>query len=185
MSQSLRLLLTIGLALIGAFLLLPSAGQAQKPTGAGAEPAYFRGSVTIDGEAAPDATPIEALIGDTVCGTTTTSEGGYSISVNTNLGVGIDFQEGCGQEGDDVYFRSGESIAAERGQFGQGVIQDLDLTFGSAAAPTVPPQFPDTGAGFAGGPGARIPSWLAWALTLTGIVALAAAAIASRANAQG
>lgn len=152
------------------------------PPQAGAEPAYFRGSVTIDGEVPPDGTPIEALIEDTICGTTTTSEGRYSITVNTNLGVGFDFQEGCGREGDDVLFRTGELIAAERGRFVQGGVQNLDLTFGGLSGDGIPPALPDTGAGGASGPGNAIPPWLLWVLTVAGTVAVGAAARGRRAG---
>ena len=178
-------LLIVMAVVTAAFLLLPSAGQAQEDPLPIAEPAYFRGSVTINGEAAPDGTPIEALIEETVCGTTTTSEGRYSITVNTNVGEGIEFQKGCGLGGDDVLFRSGELLAAERGTFLHGIIEDLDLNFGIVASPTVPPQFPDTGSGVAGGSGTPAPPWLLWALVLTGIAAVGAAAIARRAKAQG
>ena len=125
-----RALLFVMAAVIGAVLLPMSAGLAQAGPQPVAEPAYFRGSVTINGEAAPDGTPIEALNKDTVCGTATTSEGRYSITVNTSVGEGPDFQEGCGGRGDDVLFLSGDVFAAERGTFLPGLIQDLDLTFG-------------------------------------------------------
>jgi hypothetical protein len=89
--------------------------------------------------------PIEALVGDIVCGSTTTSEGSYTVGVHA--GFGPDLQEGCGAGGEQVMFRSGDRIAHETGTFHIGyLIQELDLTFGQApptptpAATVTPPS---------------------------------------------
>ena len=173
-----RVLLGVVAAVTTAFVLLTGVARGQEDSPVIAHGSEFLGSVILNGIPAPDGTPIEAVVAGIVCGTTTTREDRYDVVVRVGQGTGDQFQEGCATTSSEVLFLSGALIAAERGQFLAGTAQTLDLTFGSAAAPTVPPQFPDTGAGFAGGPGARIPSWLAWALTLTGIVAVGAAAIA-------
>ena len=136
-----------------------------------AEPLAFLGSVTINGEPAADGRPIEALVGPTVCGTTTTSDGRYTISVNAGFGMGADFQEGCGGSGpstNTVMFRSGNLIANEQGHFIGGTAQMLDLTFGQA------PRLPDTGSG-APGSGADFTPGLLWVLLGVAMAALVAA----------
>lgn len=136
------------LAIAPGLLLLTSGsvrGQEPTPNSTPAVLAHasaFFGSVTINGEPAPDGTPIEALIGDVVCGTTTTSDGRYSISVNAGYGVGNYYQEGCGGGDETVVFRSGERIANERGTFRWDSGRALDLTFGTA-----PSVLPGTGSG--------------------------------------
>ena len=195
MSQSLRLLLTVGVALIGAALLLPSLSGAQDepPLPISTHAGEFGGSVTINGEPAPDGTPIEALIDGLVCGDTETIDGLYNTIVRAGFGSGREFQEGCGAGGDDVLFRSGELIAAEVGQFVGQVYTELDLTFAdlpeepdpAESEEPSPPQFPDTGYGSAGGSGTPIPPWLLWALSATGIAAIGAAAIARGRVVQG
>jgi hypothetical protein len=130
--------------------------------------------MTINGEAAPDGTPIEALIGDLVCGTTTTSDGRYGITVNGGYGMGNQFQEGCGNGGEAVVFRSGQLIANQRGQFLGGLVQTLDLTFGPAG-------LPDTGSGPAPGSGADFVPGLLWILLGVAMAALIAALAARKA----
>lgn len=112
--------------------------------------AEFLGTVTLNGSPAPDGTVIEALIGNLVCGTTTTVGDQYDISVKSGRGFGGDFQEGCGVSGPGTYtvtFRSGGLIANERGQFIGHVAQELNLTFGQAAATGQPGGLPGTGSG--------------------------------------
>lgn len=133
--KSALLLLLGGLLATGA-----STAYGQEPTPTStpaiiAEPSDFGGSVTINGETAPDGTPIEALVGDVVCGTTTTSRGRYDVRINAGYGIGTDVQEGCGSNGVAVLFRTGELTASQQGQFLGGVGQTLDLTFGTSALP--------------------------------------------------
>ena len=182
-----RVLLIVMAAVTAAFLLAPGVvGGQEEPTPEDLQniacPVFFAGSVTLNGAPAPDGMPIEALRGldeDIVCGETTTKNGEYELLVLSDFGVGADFGEGC--HGSEVVFRSGELIAAEVGDLASMVLQEpllltqeLDLTFGSAA------ELPDTGSGVAGGSGTPTPPWLAWALVLTGIVAIGAAAITRR-----
>ncbi len=108
----------------------------------------FLGTVTLNGQRAPDGTHIEAVIRDTVCGTTTVQGGRYDILVRSGTGSGPEYQQGCGSTGpsiDTVVFRSGQLIATERGQFIPHAAQQLDLTFGQAATPTTGGGLPTTG----------------------------------------
>ena len=137
----------------------------------------------MNGAPAPDGMPIEAIRGlveDIVCGETTTKNGEYTLLVLSGFGGGAEFGKGC--HGSEIIFRSGELIAAERGRPTGAEGEVLDLTFGSTAPPTVPPQLPDTGFGVRGGSGTPAPPWLLWALIPTGIVAVGAAAIARTRN---
>ena len=112
--------------------------------------AAFIGTVTINGIPAADDTLIEALIGDIVCGTTTTSDGRYSISISIGYGFGSAFEEGCGDSGpgtNTVVFRSAPLIANETGNFIGHLAQELDLSFGKAPEPPPPSELPDTGSG--------------------------------------
>lgn len=144
----------------------------------------FFGSVTVNGQPAPDGTPIEALIGDVVCGTTRTTAGQYRIGVSPGFGFGDLFQEGCAGSGPGTYtvvFRSGTLIASERGRFVSHVVQGLDLTFGQALAPTEtpPPALPDTGSAPTSQTTAAT-AWLLWVLLGVGIAALMARLAARR-----
>ncbi len=134
---------TLAALAAGLFLAPLVRGQEGDPTpqfiAAGAE---FHGLVTIDGSPAPDGTVIEALVGETVCGTTTTLDGTYAIGVNAGSGQGNQFQEGCGStDNGRVTFRTGEHVAAEIGFFVGHGAQELNLSFGQRII------LPDTGTG--------------------------------------
>lgn len=143
-----------------------------------AEPSEFLGTVTIDGQPASDGTPIEALIGDVVCGTATVSAERYDVSVRAGYGYGRDYQERCGNGGEAVAFRSGGRIANETGTFTGLIVQELDLTFGQALAPTLP----DTGSGAPGSSAGAIPGvfWVLLAVAMAALVAGLAARKAPR-----
>ncbi len=113
-------------------------------------PSEFIGTVTIDGAPAPDGTPIEALIGSTVCGSDTTRGGRYDIVVRSGHGSGQEFQEGCGGSGPNtstVVFRTGSLLANETGRFIGHTAVELNLTFGQAPAPYPPTNLPNSGQG--------------------------------------
>lgn len=154
----------------------------QTPTvSAPAHASEFHGAVTVAGESAPDGSVIEGVLEGIVCGTTITTGGGYSISVKSGVGTGVDFQEGCGENGDTVQFRTGGVVAGETGQFSGGTAQTLDLVFtGVAPGQSTPAAaLPRTGSG--GAPGAATPNLLSVAfLVLFGVTILAAVAVAAR-----
>lgn len=103
----------------------------------------FLGTASLNGRAAADGTSIEALIGDVVCGTTTTRSGLYDVRVRSGRGSGGDFQKGCGASGPNtstVVFRSGTLIAHERGRFVGHTVQELNLNFGPQLALPAEPE---------------------------------------------
>lgn len=140
-------------ALAASLLVLASSStiHAQAPTptppitaAAGSD---FTGTVGMNGSPAPGGTPIEAVVRGTVCGIATTQGGQYGIRVKSGIGEGADFQQGCGQNGDTVTFRTGSLTANEHGQFVGHTIQQLNLTFGQAGTPTGGAGLPSDGYG--------------------------------------
>lgn len=115
-------------------------------TAANAAPdqAVFIGLVWVDGAGPAKGTPVQALIGGTVCGESTTDVGGQGSGLLLDGFVGRAFyrvevasneeRAGCGAEGASVAFSIGGKQAQQAGQWKAGEEQLLRLTAGAQPA---------------------------------------------------
>jgi hypothetical protein len=144
MTRVTRLLVAGGLAAVLAVMMLGSALAESPP----APPSRFAGSVLVDGVAPPAGTRIEARIGSTTCGVTTTfnqgTEARYVVDVPA-LDPGA--TPNCGTDGATVTFLIGDKLARETGSWDNANLSVLNLTYVTPPTPT-----PSSG----GGPGASV-----------------------------
>lgn len=162
MTKVLKMLGSIGLAaVLGVTLLGASSAFAESPPN---PPSRFAGTVTIDGVKAPSGTVIEARIGSTSCGTTTTfDQGGNANYVLDVPALDPGATPNCGTENAAVTFIVGGKVANETGSWKNYQLNVLNLTVtsptptpsvsptggaGGSATPTV--KAPDTGTGTSG-----------------------------------
>jgi hypothetical protein len=134
-------------ALVPGFALLAGAARAQPSV-----PSSFYGSVTIDGQPAPDGTEVRALIDGVDCTQSAPGErpairqGGataYVVHV-----VHESQRPGCGREGKTVSFTVAGQPALQRGVWKAGP-QQLDLSTGSAQIVPLPTFTPTSPGGAA------------------------------------
>lgn len=127
------------LAVLALFLTLPAIASAQQ-----VPPHVFIGTVTVNGLDAPAGTPLTAVIGGVVQGSTTVeASGAYTLLVNQGSGT-------------DITFKIGNLDAAETASWDQGGGTLLDLVAGGAggAAGSVGPAGAQGPAGSDGADGA-------------------------------
>lgn len=133
--------LLLALVAIAAGLALRGAGQ---PAGAADEPATFIGLAWVDGAEPAKGTPVQALVGGTVCGQTTIDIGGLDSGLVLDGFIGRAFyrvevasageKAGCGSAGAAVSFSVGGKEAEQTGQWKTGEEQVLHLTAGAQPA---------------------------------------------------
>jgi len=145
-------------------------------------PSRFAGSVVVDGAAPAAGTRIEARIGSTTCGVTTTfnasGQSRYTIDVPA-LDPGA--TPNCGTDGATVTFLIGDKQAAQTGSWANYKLSELNLTYttpptatpaasaSASASPSSTPKAPTTGSGTLG----SSDSSLAWMFAALGVGALA------------
>jgi hypothetical protein len=170
---------------LGGILLLAASGGLNA-TDVAAEsppnpPARFVGSVLVDGQAPAPGTSIEARVGSSTCGVTTTfmqgSEARYALDVPA-LDPGAN--PNCGTDGATVLFYIGGRLAEQSGSWRNYDINIVNLTYttptptptpeattpGTTVTPT--PRPPSTGTGAVAGDGTAV-----WLFALLGAGALA------------
>jgi len=152
MTKVLKMLGSIGLAaMMGVALLGASVAFAESPPN---PPSRFAGTVTVDGAKVPAGTTIEARIGSTSCGVTTTfDQGGNANYVLDVPALDPGATPNCGTENAAVSFFVGGQLASQTGSWKNYQLNVLNLTVvsatatppggGATATPTVGP--PDTG----------------------------------------
>jgi hypothetical protein len=162
MTKVLKMLGSIGLvAIVGVALLGATIASAESPP---APPARFAGTVLVDGAKPASGTTIEARIGTTSCGVTTTFEqGGNQNYVLDVPALDPGATPNCGTENASVTFYVGGKLANETGSWKNYQLNVLNLTVtsptptptggtgttpGATATATVKP--PSTGTGQAG-----------------------------------
>jgi hypothetical protein len=143
MTKVLKMLGSIGLvAVMGVALLGASVALAESPPN---PPARFAGTVTIDGVKAPVGTVIEARIGNTSCGTTSTfDQGGNANYVLDVPALDPGATPNCGTENAAVSFIVGGRLAQETGSWKNYQLNVLNLT---VVTPTATPTGGTPGAG--------------------------------------
>ncbi len=150
MTKVLKMLGSIGLvAVMGVALLGASVALAESPPN---PPARFAGTVTVDGVKVPAGTVIEARIGSTSCGTTSTfDQGGNANYVVDVPALDPGATPNCGTENAAVSFFVGGQLAQQTGSWLNYQLNVLNLTVVSATAtPTGPTATPTPGAPDAG-----------------------------------
>lgn len=153
MTKVLKMLGSIGLAAVmGVALLGASVALAESPPN---PPSRFAGTVTVDGAKVPAGTTIEARIGSTSCGVTTTfDQGGNANYVLDVPALDPGATPNCGTENAAVSFFVGGQLASQTGSWKNYQLNVLNLTVVSATATppggttvTPTPGAPDTGTG--------------------------------------
>lgn len=143
-------------------------------------PSRFAGSVLVDGAAPPVGTRIEARIGNSTCGVTSTfafgAESRYVLDVPA-LDPGA--SPNCGTDGATVSFWIGDRQARETGSWANHQLNELNLTYvtptptptpAASPSPSPTPRPPSTGnAGGVDGGNASF----AWVFAALGLGALA------------
>jgi hypothetical protein len=183
--NSIPLIAAVSVSLLLPFAASPAYTQSPTPTTVltAAHGSEFMGTVALNRQAAPDGALIEALVNDTVCGSATTQGGRYDIVVKSGRGTGNQFQQGCGENGNTIVFRSGSLTASQTGQFIGMTVQQLNLTFGQSATPTARGGLPTTGSAgdAAQGGSPLVPAGYSVAIGLTLMTLAAAVRLARRA----
>ena len=161
MTKVVRMLAGSGLAAVLGALLFGFSGafnaqeaQAESPPN---PPARFAGSVLVDGAAPPVGTRIEAKVGNSTCGVTTTFSQGSAQRYTVDV-VALDpgATPNCGTGDAVVTFYIGDKKAAQTGSWKNFQLNILDLTYttpptptpsGAGGGPATTPKAPVTGNG--------------------------------------
>ena len=133
MTKVLKMLGSIGLAaVLGVTLLGASSAFAESPPN---PPSRFAGTVKVDGVKVAGGTTIEARIGSTSCGVTTTfDQGGNANYVLDVPALDPGATPNCGTENAAVSFYVGGKLANETGSWKNYQLNVLNLTVTSATA---------------------------------------------------
>ena len=104
-------------------------------------PATVFGSVTDAAGRVADGLPVEAYVGDLLCGTKGrtefTGEGAARVTVYFVDVLSDPDKAGCGKDGSEVRIKIGDRFAAQTTRWKAGPIQ-LDVTFGNATPAAIP-----------------------------------------------
>lgn len=149
MTKLFRMLAVGGLAAVLGLVTVASVFAESPPN----PPARFAGSVKVDGAAPPAGTRIEARIGSTTCGVTTTfAAGGESRYVLDAPALDPGANPNCGTDGAVVSFWIGDRKAAETGSWKNYQLNEVNLTYTTptptpapSATATATPRPPTTG----------------------------------------
>src|SRR5258706_9605800 len=159
MTRVMKMVAGFGLAAVLGLMLVGLSGamsaheaKAESPP---SPPARFAGSVTVDGAAPAPGTRIEARIGSTTCGLTTTfNASGQSRYALDSPALDPGATPNCGTDGAAVSFWIGDRKAAETGTWHNYQLNIQNLTYvtptptpAAAASPSATPLPPTTGSG--------------------------------------
>ena len=181
MTKGLRML--AGGAVLGALMLGFSSvfnaheASAESPPN---PPSRFVGTVLVNGVPPPGGTRIEAKIGASTCGVTTTFASGATQNYKLDspaLDPGA--SPNCGADGAPVSFWIGDKQAKETGVWHNYQLNTVNLTYVTPTSPTptpkvVVPGAPVTGSGYASGSDSSL--WLMIAIG-AGLLALSASGL--------
>jgi len=177
MTRVLKLLAGGPLVAVLGFVLLGMSG-AFSATTVSAEsppnpPARFVGTVMVDGQNAAAGTLIEARIGNSTCGATTTFAQGTEMRYTLDVpALDPGANPNCGVEGASVSFYIGGKKAAETGSWKNYDLNTVNLTYTTptpAASPSATPVGPATGNASFGASESGSANWLFVALGLGAI----------------
>ncbi len=123
----------IGVAILGALGWATVAAQFGPPS-------TIYGSVTDEAGPVPAGLPVEAYIGDKLCGkgnTEFTGDGAARVTVYYADVFSREQTTGCGFEGAEVRFKIGERFATQTAKWKAGPVQ-VDVTFGNVKPAVIP-----------------------------------------------
>lgn len=123
-----------------AVALFAAGPQSQASAQVFGPPMTVFGSVTDSGENVPADLPIEAYVGNTVCGrgqTQYTGDGNGRVTVYFADVVSREQTPGCGADGVDVRIKVGNRFAPQTLRWRPGPAQ-MDITFGDATPAAIP-----------------------------------------------
>ena len=169
MTKLVKMLAGGGLAAVLGLSAFATAGAESPPN----PPARFAGTVLVDGAAPPAGTRIEAKIGNTTCGVTTSFNTGATSNFKLDVpALDPGANPNCGTDAAKVSFYIGDKLAKETGSWVNSQLNVLNLTYVTPPTPTptttatavTPPKAPATGSGLQSGSDANI--WLFVALGL-------------------
>ncbi len=121
------------LALVASSTVLGAGSASAQPT----PPTRFFGTVTLNGQPAPNGATVQARVGTNNCGTGTVTAAGSSSSYVVDV-LSATTQPGCGTDGATVSFTVNGAPASQTGTFQTGAFVSLNLT-AQAATPTPSP----------------------------------------------
>ena len=129
-----RLLPLAAIAAVSTFAVQAASAQFSPPS-------TVFGSVSDSAGAVPENLPVEAYIGEKLCGTKGktqfTGDGAARVTVYFVDVFHESQTPGCGKEGADVRIKIGDRFASQTAKWKAGPVQ-LDLTFGGAAPAAIP-----------------------------------------------
>lgn len=135
---------------IAAMLLLsaPVFAQQQSPAQGGIPqpPSTIAGSIADEAGPVPAGLPVEALIGNNVCGTSETAYTGEGDARTTVYVVDVVSEtqiEGCGRDGVAVRIRIGDRLSEQPVTWDQGLVV-FNITFGDVDPAPIPTFTPTT-----------------------------------------
>lgn len=132
-------------AILAVAAIMPLSAQAQIPS----PPSTVVGSIAdSDGKVAAD-TPVEAYIGDQLCGRARTflaGEGSGQVTMYVIDVFAAEQTPGCGTQplnapGSEIRFKIGDRFAAQTARWEAGLVR-LDITFGNATPAPIPSATP-------------------------------------------
>ena len=135
---------------VAALLLLagPAFAQNPEPTQGGIPqpPSTIAGSITDEAGPVPAGLPVEALIGNKVCGTSETvytGDGAARVTVYVVDVVSESQIADCGRDGVPVRIRVGDKLSERPVTWDQGLVL-FDITFGNVTPDPIPTFTPTT-----------------------------------------
>lgn len=120
-------------ALVASSTVLGAGSASAQPT----PPTRFFGTVTLNGQPAPNGATVQARVGSNNCGTGSVTSAGSSSSYVVDV-LSATTQPGCGTDGATVSFTVNGAPASQTGTFQTGAFVSLNLT-AQAATPTPAP----------------------------------------------
>ncbi|MBI2760346.1 MAG: hypothetical protein HYX51_02835 [Chloroflexi bacterium] len=118
----------VGMLALSATALGPRSASAQ-PT----PPARFFGTVTLNGQPAPNGATVQARVGTNNCGTGTVTAAGATSNYVVDV-ASVSTMPGCGTDGATVTFTVSGAPAAQTGTFQTGAFISLNLVATAATA---------------------------------------------------
>lgn len=109
-------------------------------------PSTIYGSITDEAGEVPAGTPIEAYVGNNLCGesqTVYTGDGDARVTVYVVDVISDDQRSGCGTSGDAVRIRVGDRLSTKATLWEAGPVQ-FDIVFGENVTPRPIPTFTPT-----------------------------------------
>ncbi len=171
------------LAMVAAAMTVSVAGAQAPPN----PPSRFVGNIAVDGAPVAGGTLVEARIGNTTCGATTTFiAGGEARYVLDSPAIDPSLNPSCGVDGSTVEFYVAGKKAAQTGSWANYKLNTVNLTVATAATPSpataVPSKTPAAPVAGNSGGGQSTPVSVTEIMLVAAALGLAGVGLASRAR---